>query len=319
MNTDQLSDLLGIPKLTEHLRVINNRLNKIASTASDPLKLPLKRSVMGGKRLRPVLVIAAASCLGAEINDAIIDACVAIELIHISSLVHDDIIDKSAVRHNTPTVYAKEGADIAILAGDFLLAQAQLIASNVSSEFAKLLAATFASMCEGQAMELIDRSNLMRSKKTYLETISKKTALLFAASCKTGAILAGASKAETDHFEDYGQFYGLCFQLADDLLDILSSQQVSGKSVGTDLKEGIYTMPLILALEGEYKIELTQLIAAYPLSAVRINQILNLSGAFDKTRNMIKKYVEKSRIALESLNRNDTNTGLARLSAMLLS
>lgn len=250
MNSLDLATILKTPNLKSQLGQVEQAMHKVLP--SNPhIKKSLARLINApGKRLRPSLVIAVAMSQSSEINQRIISGCVAIELIHIGSLVHDDIIDHADTRWNIPTINSQEGSARAIVLGDFLLAKACQVAATISTEVAGLVAGTITDLCDGQTRELADQYNLNRTTESLLKSMKGKTAALIAAACQVGGLCVGMNSQEVHVLDQYGEAFGMSFQLIDDLLDYLSSTELLGKSIGNDINEGVYTLPLLLSLKG---------------------------------------------------------------------
>ncbi len=205
----------------------------------------------GGKRLRPAFVIAAALCLDPKgdqserLTDEMVRGGVAVELVHLGSLYHDDVMDEAETRRGIEAVNHRWGNLTAILAGDFLLAKASELAASLGTEVAELLAATIGHLCEGQVRELQLIYDINRNEEQYLQAISGKTAELYATSCRIGGIVGGADRAVVDQLTEFGHAYGMAFQVVDDILDLIATDEELGKPSGNDLKEGVYTLPVI--------------------------------------------------------------------------
>lgn len=237
-----------MPELPVYLKDVKKFMGLAIVSKNKTIQDPIDRFMLTqGKQLRASLLIAVALSHGQVINDKIISGCVAVELVHLASLIHDDIIDNADTRWGIDTISNKEGLDRAVLVGDYLLAKACLVASSISSEIGEIIAESIAKLCEGQAQELEDVFNLSRSKKSYLETVDNKTASLISTACQIGAICADLSEPKVAAFTKYGHSFGMSFQIIDDILDLLSSEKLTLKPTGNDLKEGIYTLPIILA------------------------------------------------------------------------
>jgi heptaprenyl diphosphate synthase len=205
--------------------------------------------VAGGKRLRPVMTIAAAQVGGkAKVSDEVIQGAIACELVHLGSLYHDDVMDESTMRRGVDTVNAKWGNLQAIVAGDFLLARASGIAASLGNEIAGLLARTIAELCEGQIEELQHTYSVARTVPSYLVSIEGKTASLFATSARIGALVAGHDADVVDALTNYGTAFGMVFQIVDDILDVIATDEELGKRAGHDMEEGVYTLPVLLTL-----------------------------------------------------------------------
>ncbi|HJM00253.1 MAG TPA: polyprenyl synthetase family protein, partial [Acidimicrobiales bacterium] len=205
----------------------------------------------GGKRLRPAFVIAAALSLdpmgdrSESLTDEMVRGGVAVELVHLGSLYHDDVMDEAETRRGIEAVNHRWGNLTAILAGDFLLAKASELAASLGTEVAELLAATIGHLCEGQVRELQLIYDSSRSEEQYLQAISGKTAELYATSCRIGAIVSGADRSVVDQLTEFGHAYGMAFQVVDDILDLVATDEELGKPSGNDLREGVYTLPVI--------------------------------------------------------------------------
>ena len=205
----------------------------------------------GGKRLRPAFVIAAALSLdpmgdrSESLSNEMVRGGVAVELVHLGSLYHDDVMDEAETRRGIEAVNHRWGNLTAILAGDFLLAKASELAASLGTEVAELLAATIGHLCEGQVRELQLIYDISRSEEQYLQAISGKTAALYATSCRIGGILSGADRSVVDQLTEFGHAYGMAFQVVDDILDLIATDEELGKPSGNDLREGVYTLPVI--------------------------------------------------------------------------
>jgi heptaprenyl diphosphate synthase len=205
----------------------------------------------GGKRLRVALTF-----LGAGFGDRdpahetdIRKLAAALELTHTATLQHDDIIDKADRRHGVPSVNANWTNTLAVLSGDYLFAKSSLLAAEVGGEVPHVLAATIAALCEGQIKEIEAAYQTERAPDDYLEVIERKTARLFASAAYLGARVGGADTDVARRLERYGITFGLTFQLVDDLLDFLGDERKLGKPVGSDIRAGVYTLPVLHAME----------------------------------------------------------------------
>lgn len=226
-----------------------------AVQSKDPYLTELAAHLMaaGGKRLRPVMAVAAAQVGAVEperggVLDDVVQGAVSCELVHLGSLYHDDVMDEAATRRGVETVNAKWGNLQAIVAGDFLLARASGIAASLGNEVAGLLAATIGRLCEGQVEELRHTYDPARTVKSYLSSVNGKTASLFAASARIGAIVAGQPREIVDTLTDVATEYGMVFQIVDDILDLTATDSELGKPAGHDIKEGVYTFPVLATL-----------------------------------------------------------------------
>ena len=214
----------------------------------------------GGKRLRPAIVIASALSLDPagdkpeSLTDEMVRGGVAVELVHLGSLYHDDVMDEAETRRGIEAVNHRWGNLTAILAGDFLLAKASELAASLGTEVAELLAATIGHLCEGQVRELQLIYDIGRSEEQYLQAISGKTAALYATSCRIGGIVSGADRSVVDQLSEFGHAYGMAFQVVDDILDLIATDEELGKPSGNDLREGVYTLPVIRMIADDHPV-----------------------------------------------------------------
>ncbi len=322
MKVDVLSELLSLPDLPASLAKVELALDAaIEREVPNPyLVEPARRVVTGGgKRLRPVLAIATAASCGTSLTDDVVAGAVAVELVHVGSLVHDDIIDRAAERRGVATVNAKEGDAAAILVGDYLLARAGEQASSVSREVAATLAMTIASLCDGQSRETMDLYNANRSVDDCIASIGGKTAALLQSSCRIGALAAGHDAEQVQALSDFGHAFGLAFQIVDDVLDLLSTTELMGKPTGSDLRQGVYTLPLLLAMDAPGGDAIRARLAARgsdPIddaTADGIVAFIRSSDALDQSLQMAHDFNARAARALSVLPQNPVVDGLARL------
>ena len=203
----------------------------------------------GGKLLRPLLTVVAAQVAGGSATDDAVRGGVACELVQTGSLCHDDVMDEANTRRGVETVNAKWGNLQAIVAGDFLLARASEIAASLGTEVAGLLARTIGRLCEGQIEELRHTYNAARPEASYLSSIRGKTASLFATAARIGGIVAEMERPHIDALTEYGEAFGMVFQIVDDLLDVTATDARLGKPAGHDMVEGVYTLPVLRTLQ----------------------------------------------------------------------
>ncbi|MBI4604442.1 MAG: polyprenyl synthetase family protein [Planctomycetes bacterium] len=233
----------------------------------------------GGKRIRPSLVFLAGH-LGNPAEEALTEGAAAIELTHLASLYHDDVIDGARLRRGVPAAHEKWGVKTAILTGDFLFARATGLVAALGREASDLIARTVSQLCEGQIREVTSWGDATISEAAYFEIVRRKTASLFGASCRMGGLLSGASRQDQEHLEAYGLALGVAFQLSDDLLDIQGNGTWLGKNSGVDLAGGWYTLPVIHALaHGKWKGELSALLASGPPQGESLRRAREIVGA----------------------------------------
>ena len=205
----------------------------------------------GGKRLRPALTLSAGYAGGGSqpASEAVVTGGAAVELVHLGSLYHDDVIDEAETRRGVPSVNARWSNIVAILAGDYLLAQASVLAASLGADVAGLLAATIGELCRGQVLELQHLFDIERSQESYLSAIEGKTASLTATSCRIGGMVSVVSADSLDALTQFGHHLGMCYQVVDDVLDVTATEAILGKPTGNDVHEGVYTLPVIYALD----------------------------------------------------------------------
>jgi len=239
----------ALPEVAVALRQVEEKILE-ATRVPDPLNSEIISYLAkaGGKRVRPLLALLGAR-LGGPISEPAIDAAVAVELIHVGSLYHDDVIDESPTRRGKSSVNANWGNSVAILAGDFVLARASEIGARLGKRASELLARTLGTIVYGQMLELARAYDLDADVDGYMEIVANKTASLISTSLALGGIVAAISEDDIDTLSEYGNRMGVVFQVVDDILDIVGDSQRLGKPVGLDMIEGTYTLPVIYALE----------------------------------------------------------------------
>ncbi|MEV0198389.1 polyprenyl synthetase family protein [Nonomuraea sp. NPDC050691] len=242
--------LLTHPAIVAGLSKVESRIERLSGSSTLPgINAGAERIIQaGGKRLRPALTLGTVLAFGKAADRRAVTAAACIELIHAASLIHDDLMDGASQRRGTPTLNATLGQGKALVIGDFMLARAGLAAiTAVSKPVAEVLAATTVELAEGQYLEAADQFNRDRTEESALRSITGKTAALFRASCLVGALCAKASSEERARMAVYGEKFGLIFQILDDLLDLTLSSETLGKPAGNDVRQSVYTLPLLRA------------------------------------------------------------------------
>ncbi|NLD78628.1 MAG: polyprenyl synthetase family protein, partial [Acidimicrobiales bacterium] len=218
------------------------------------------------------------------------------ELVHLGSLYHDDVIDEATTRRGVESVNSRWGNLRAILAGDFLLAKASEIAASLGVEVAGLLAATIGRLCEGEVRELQDAYQVDRTEEAYLASIEGKTASLLSSACRIGGIVADLPRPDIDRLTEFGLAYGMAFQIVDDVLDVVATDEQLGKPAGHDLVEGAYNLPVIRALKGPEGDELRSVLGG-PISGEpweRARDLVRRSDAIDQSVAVAQSYVDRA-------------------------
>ncbi len=275
----------------------------------------------GGKRLRPRMTLLAAEANGAAAADHLPLAAY-MELIHVATLIHDDVVDNATTRRGVNATAVDYGNRISVLAGDYLFAW---IFKNVTAQYPhpvpNILSATLAEICDGEVLQLRALGDLDLPLRAYLEIVLKKTASLFAASAECGALMAGAPAASAGALRDYGRWYGTAFQMMDDLLDVTADASRLGKPVGNDLQERKMTIPLILALangDGNFRALVERLYSKGDRSAVGlVVEGIAALGGLARTREQIADYARRAELALAPLPESGAKAELVKLAQEL--
>jgi heptaprenyl diphosphate synthase len=246
-----LIDDVGLAALPADLERVEARL-AAAVRAEDRFLGEVAAHLLGagGKRLRPALTLCAAyAATGPDAaTTAAVTGAASVELVHLGSLYHDDVIDEAETRRGVPSVNARWSNIVAILSGDYLLAQASALAASLGAEVAGLLADTIGELCRGQVLELQYLFDPDRDHESYFSAIEGKTASLMATACRIGGMVSGVSEATLDALTQFGIHLGMCFQIVDDVLDVTGTVDALGKPAGNDVHEGVYTLPVIDAI-----------------------------------------------------------------------
>ena len=232
--------------IAPRLALVEERLRDAVSQ-SDRLADATSRHLVdaGGKRLRPALALLTAQ-LGDGARPEVVDAAVVAELTHLATLYHDDVMDDAPTRRGAPSAHEVWGNSVAILTGDLLFARASMVVAGLGPEAVRIQAETFERLCLGQLHETVGPEDGEDAVEHYLTVLADKTGSLVATSARFGAMFAGCDRSTVHAVTRFGELAGVAFQLADDVLDIRSDSDVSGKTPGTDLREGVATMPVLL-------------------------------------------------------------------------
>lgn len=258
----------------------------------------------GGKRLRPALSLLGARFYSTDLQQAL-PLAVALELIHMATLVHDDVVDASLTRRGIPTVKAKWGNRISTHIGDYLLAKSLILISQYDNPLIpRVLADTCVKMCEGEIQQISTSFDVNQNIKDYFYRIKRKTALLIAASCQLGAVACGAPRAVYGPLRRFGHNIGMAFQITDDILDMIADQQQLGKPIGSDLRQGIITLPIIYALK--YSPDRSKLkdLVLENKSDEQVQEAIEMvktCGAIEYSNKVAEMYISKAKDQLKQL------------------
>jgi octaprenyl-diphosphate synthase len=288
-----------IKDIKDDLKDLETSIQKLVTTKVGFIKDIVNYIIRsGGKRIRPLLVILCAKLSGYNNNRHISYAAI-IEFIHTATLLHDDVVDNAKMRRGASSVNVLWGNEPSVLVGDFLYSKSfELMAEDGHHEIIKTISKATTALSEGEILELLQTSDIDTTEEQYFDIVKNKTATLFSAACEVGGMLGNISEEERLALRNFGYKLGMAFQLVDDILDYTSYDNVLGKHVGTDLKEGKVTLPLIHAIT-----------SAKPRERLTIKKIMNKTnvtpGDFERVRKLIVKYqgIEyTSRIAREYID-----------------
>ena len=270
--------------IEEDLKTLESSIQKLTVTRVSFIKEIVNYIIKsGGKRVRPILVILTAKLCGYK-NEKHISYAAIIEFIHTATLLHDDVVDNAQTRRGSSTANIVWGNEPSVLVGDFLYSKSfELMAEDGNHEILKTISKATTALSEGEILELLKTSDIDTREEEYFEIIGNKTAVLFSAACEIGAILGNIDKEKRLSLKNFGYNLGIAFQLTDDILDYISYDNILGKHVGTDLKEGKVTLPLIHTLKSTNEKEKTSIKKVLEKNNVTIKD-------FERVRNIILKH-----------------------------
>lgn len=301
------SPLAVLPSVAEGLARVESELAAVVESG-EPAVTEIAAHLIpaGGKRVRPGFCLASSlvADAGAPASAEAVRGGVAVELVHLGSLYHDDVMDEALTRRSAPSVNSKWGNHRAILAGDYLLGRASETAASLGDEVASLLAATITRLCEGQILEVNNAFRADRSAESYERSIAGKTAALLSTSCRVGALAARSPRAVTETLTEFGTAYGMAFQIVDDILDVTATDEQLGKPAGNDLAAGIYTLPVIRALADTASGGELRRILGGPLDAEanrRARGLVMATSGIDEALDTARTWADKARAALTAL------------------
>ena len=292
------------------LNIVEKEMEKFVQTPSPLLtKTSSHLLLAGGKRLRPAFALLAGKFHNYSL-EKLLPLAVALEMIHMATLVHDDVIDASLTRRGKPTVKAQWGDRISLHTGDYLFSRSLMLISGYNDKrIASVLAKVSIQMCQGELQQLITAFNVNQTKRDYFYKIKRKTALLISASCQLGAIAVEAPDIMVKSLALYGHYLGMAFQITDDILDMTADDAELGKAIGDDIRQGIITLPAIHALqEHNYKGRLSELLQKRNKSKEEVKEAIEMiknSGGIDYSFSIARKYLEKAKKELLKLPPGD--------------
>ncbi|APH04597.1 heptaprenyl diphosphate synthase component II [Bacillus weihaiensis] len=299
--------------LNNELSIIEQELEKTAVSEYPLIKeANLELLQAGGKRIRPAFVLLSSMFGDFDIHK-VKHVAVALETIHMASLVHDDVIDDAQLRRGKPTVKSKWDNRIAMYTGDYLLARSLEVMTNVKDPLAhKILSNAIVEVCLGEIEQIKDKYDVDQSFRTYLKRIKRKTALLIAVSCQLGALSAGAPEEIHRKLYWFGYYVGMSFQITDDILDFTATEKELGKPVGGDLLQGNITLPVLYAREiPGFKSRLESISIHTKQEEMKpILDVIQNSDVIDKSARVSDMYLQKAFDILETLPKNKARSTL---------
>ena len=331
MTTHATPPVLGIPGATPELAAtLRGGLERVDALLrevvdhDDPFIAQASGHLLeaGGKRFRPLLTLLAAE-LGEGINDDVVRAAAGVELTHLASLYHDDVMDEADVRRGTPSANARYGNSTAILVGDLLFGKASELVAGLGAEAVLIQAQTFVRLCSGQIRDARPAPEGADPVDYYLQVLADKTGVLIATAARYGAMFAGCDPVTVETLREYGERLGMAFQLADDLIDIASDPEDTGKTPGTDLREGKRTLPVLFALASTDPADarLQELLLSDLRDEDALAEALRLlraHPAMDLAQEQTNAVAEEAVAALDGLPESEARTALAALASSVV-
>jgi octaprenyl-diphosphate synthase len=312
-DTEGISFAEAFELINPHLYTVEERIRAQAK-AFDPAVEGYISYICGagGKRLRPALALLAAGATG-KITPAHVDLAVILELIHIATLVHDDIIDGAELRRDQPSSNAKWGNSISVLLGDVLFAHALKLSTNFSnSDISRRIADAATEVCSGEIIQTQRRFDLKLTTADYYRIIEMKTAALFSAACELGAFISEASPTVIGALKSYGTKLGVAYQIYDDILDLAGDEEATGKTLGTDLKKGKFTLPILLLLQSGKDLGSIRdlLLKDDPAAIDELAAMVDRTGVLENSKRIALAKISESIELLEPIQKNRYAAGL---------
>ena len=313
-----------IKEIETDLQMVENYLHSSINSSYRGFESSIRYLLKsGGKRIRPAFTLLAAR-YGCEDTESIVPLAAALELVHMASLIHDDVVDSSDLRRGRPTIRKLYGNDFSLHLGVFLFARALgIIGEYKSQELNSMLAQAGISMCRGEIEQLAEAYSYQTDLQQYFYHIKRKTASLVTVSCVAGAVAAGAGPKTIRTLRLYGHYLGMAYQITDDVLDFTTDEKTFGKPVGSDMQQGVLTLPVIYVLkygEDAAKYEILEMLDKKTFSAREVEraaEIVSNNGAIAFSMNVANKYVEKALRAADNLPANRTTDILKEIAGSI--
>ncbi len=288
-------------RYVDGLDAVEARLQAVADSYAGPLREACGSTLAaGGKRVRPLLTLLSAR-RRQPLSDAVVRAAAAVELLHMATLVHDDVLDRAELRRGRATVAHEFGVDMAVSTGNYLLARAFAeLAGTGDATAVDVLSETAVGLSEGEVLQRREAHDVTLGQEAYRRRCERKTADLFAAACRLGALLSGLDEREQHALSEYGRLLGLAFQVFDDILDVSGEESQTGKRLGTDVRDGTVTLPLIFALEARPDLA-TRLRDGGSLDDGAVAEVIvevRATGAVERAREVALNSIDEARRVL---------------------
>jgi octaprenyl-diphosphate synthase len=278
--------------------------------------------MLGGKRLRPALLLLTAKAVSGTVKPAHLTLATVVEMIHTATLVHDDVLDEAVMRRHLATVNARWDNEASVLLGDFLFTHAFYLASTLDNVIGcRLIGRATNTVCEGELRQKGSRGNFGLSEQEYLEIIEAKTAELTAVSCRLGALFAAPDESVAEQMDGFGRDLGIAFQIADDLLDVQGEEKTTGKSLGTDLEKQKPTLPIIYTLKQATAADRESMLDILTSDARRpdlLQPFLSRYRAIEYTRSRAKAFSERAKRRLECISPNAARDTLSLMTDFVI-
>ncbi len=317
-----LKQLWLFSQINKDLQRVENDLTQFVGTDYPILQdSAVHLLAAGGKRLRPAFTLLAGKFYGYPL-EKLIPVAMALELIHMATLVHDDVVDASMTRRGRPTVKAKWGNIVSVQTGDYLLSKSLMLISKIDNpEVSRILAEVSVEMCQGEIQQIKCSFDVEQNLKQYYYRIKRKTALLISACCRLGGLVSGAPRRQVWALGAYGHSLGMAFQIVDDVLDMTAKASEFGKPIGGDVHQGIMTLPMILALKlSSDPAPLKALLGKVDKTDDEVAETIDLikaTGAIDRSMHLVDLYVLKAKRHLQELPSVPTRKALEELAEFI--
>ncbi|MBN9108924.1 MAG: polyprenyl synthetase family protein [Pseudonocardia sp.] len=275
----------------------------------------------GGKRFRPLFTLLSAQVGPRPDSDEVVTAAAVVELVHLATLYHDDVMDSATMRRGAESANSRWDNTVAILTGDFLFAHASRLVADLGPDAVRIIAETFAELVTGQMRETRGPGPADDPVEHYLRVVAEKTGSLIATSGRYGGMFSGCTREQTESLRRFGATIGTAFQISDDVIDIASPSDDSGKTPGTDLREGVQTLPMLYALQEPGADRLRHLLSRPISDDAEVEEALDLlrtGPGLDRSRETLARYAEESRAQLAILPDCAATSALATLTAYVV-